>query len=348
MFESGPVFESGPEFESGSVFESGPVFDSGPAFESGPVFDGSFEGEHATPVEVSTPEATAAITDDRGGFDSLGEWFAPESDIDPPSAVTAPESAAYDPFDLFDDNVAEDVAPFEADSSYPSVAGYTHSESPHMAESQPGFVQPGFVQPEFVQPEFVQPDFVQPEFVQAAFTQPEDGFVTQIAPPPVNGIPFDSQLTEYPPQGATPGLAPVYPQVETPWSSPGVQWPEEVRGVNYLQGYPGQRKKRKSGLMQFGPEGISLTGKGFGNWTMSIGWLFVENIEIFGPEEILFTNQIKIDASSTAIVVKATDGAEIIFEVRSRRPPSLRSSLASLSYLLEAARQFRVLYPENQ
>lgn len=126
-----------------------------------------------------------------------------------------------------------------------------------------------------------------------------------------------------------------------PWNLPGMVWPDPLRGVQYLGGHPGHSRKRKNGTMVFSPHGLEVAGSGFQSWDMSIDWAFVEGVEIQGPDEVLFGDNVKIDSTSSALVVTMTDETRMFFEVRTRRPPSLRAALAPVLLMVENIRSHR-------
>ncbi len=126
-----------------------------------------------------------------------------------------------------------------------------------------------------------------------------------------------------------------------PWHSTGVAWPETLKGVSYLGGHPGHLRKRKNGAMMFSPAGVDITGSGFQSWSMHIDWSFIQRIEILGADEVMFTEHMKVDGNSSAVVVEVLDGTKLFFEVRLRRPPSLRATLAPILGLVEDIRHDR-------
>lgn len=113
-----------------------------------------------------------------------------------------------------------------------------------------------------------------------------------------------------------------------PWNQPGMVWPDPLRGVVYLGGHPGHPRKRKNGVVVFSPAGIEVSGSGFQTWEMSMDWSFVSRVEIQGPDEVMFSEHLKIDSTSSALIVEMSDATRMFFEVRTRRPPSLRAALA--------------------
>lgn len=113
-----------------------------------------------------------------------------------------------------------------------------------------------------------------------------------------------------------------------PWNQPGMVWPDPLRGVVYLGGHPGHPRKRKNGVVVFSPSGIEVSGSGFQTWEMSMDWSFVSRLEIQGPDEVMFSEHLKIDSTSSALIVEMSDATRMFFEVRTRRPPSLRAALA--------------------
>ena len=103
--------------------------------------------------------------------------------------------------------------------------------------------------------------------------------------------------------------------------------------------------KRKNGTMVFSAAGLDVGGSGFQDWSMAIDFAFLDAIEVQGPDEVMFGDNIKIDSTSSALVVSMTDGTRMFFEIRTRRPPSLRSTLAPVLLLVESARSWRAQHP---
>jgi hypothetical protein len=126
-----------------------------------------------------------------------------------------------------------------------------------------------------------------------------------------------------------------------PWEEPGVTWPDPLRGVLYLGGHPGYPRKRKNGTMIFSAAGLDVRGTGFQDWDMSMDWAYLDGIDIQGPDEIMFGDHLKIDSTSSALVISMSDGTRMFFEIRTRRPPSLRSTLAPLLMMVQSIRGHR-------
>ena len=126
-----------------------------------------------------------------------------------------------------------------------------------------------------------------------------------------------------------------------PWVRPGLIWPEPQRGVLYLGGHPAHPRKRKNGTLVFSPAGIDVSGTGFQSWAMTMDWAFVDRVEIQGPDELMFADNLKIDASSTALIVCMVDGTRMFFEIRSKRPPSIRAALAPVLILADGIPAYR-------
>jgi len=135
-----------------------------------------------------------------------------------------------------------------------------------------------------------------------------------------------------------PGASPAGPP---PWATPGMVWPDPLRGVLYLGGHPAHPRKRKNGTMIFSPKGLEVNGSGFQSWEMSMDWAYVEAMEIQGPDEVMFGDHLKIDSTSSALIVTMADQTRMFFEVRTRRPPSLRAALAPVLNMVENIRAYR-------
>jgi len=215
--------------------------------------------------------------------------------------------------------------------------------------------------PETVSPESFSPATVSPEsFSPESFGfQPFPEKPVDSVPTPVGYAPFGA-IDDAPaidPIIAESGPAPVIdPAVlpapapsafrsadggPPPWQTPGMVWPEPLRGVMYLGGHPGHPRKRKNGTMVFSPQGLDVSGTGFQSWDMSMDWAYLDGMEIQGPDEIMFTDHTKIDSTSSALVVVMVDGTRMFFEIRTRRPPSLRAALAPILLMVDNIKSHR-------
>lgn len=132
-----------------------------------------------------------------------------------------------------------------------------------------------------------------------------------------------------------------------PWQAPGMAWPDPVRGVVYLGGHPSHPRKRKNGTMRFSPVGLEVRGSGFHDWEMTMDWGYVDQLDVQGPDEVMFGDQLKIDSSSSAVIVVMNDGTRMVFEVRTRRPPSLRSAIAPVLLMVGNIRSWRAQLPHS-
>lgn len=127
----------------------------------------------------------------------------------------------------------------------------------------------------------------------------------------------------------------------SPWEAPGMVWPDPLRGVLYLGGHPGHPRKRKNGTMIFSPKGLEVNGSGFQSWEMNMDWAFLNRMEIQGPDEIMFGDHLKIDSTSSALIITMLDETRMFFEIRTRRPPSLRAALAPVLLMVENIKSHR-------
>lgn len=116
---------------------------------------------------------------------------------------------------------------------------------------------------------------------------------------------------------------------ETVWWESFNQWPDEFRSVTYLGGHPRNPKRRKNIGVGFSETGLKASASGFGGWELQVPWNRVRSLDIEGSDELMFRSSLRIDLSSTAIVVD-TDEGTLFFECRLRRPASVRSALAPL------------------
>ena len=126
-----------------------------------------------------------------------------------------------------------------------------------------------------------------------------------------------------------------------PWDAMGAAWPGDIPGVNYLGGHPSVKRKRKGGVMSFGPEGLRVRSAGVGRWDIQLDWQHSNSIDVQGPDEIMFSEALRIAPSSCVMIVEMTEGSRLFFEVVGRRPPSLRSEIAAVISMVAAGRTYR-------
>ena len=135
---------------------------------------------------------------------------------------------------------------------------------------------------------------------------------------------------------------------DAPWNNRSVQWPAQVSGVTYVGGHPDQTRKRKNGTIVFAPPGIRIAGSGLQSWDLDLPWTQITKVRVEGTDEVMFTEGIRIEPSSSALIVELIDGAKVYFEVRMRRPGSLRSPLAPVLQLAADIRSYRATGPLDQ
>ena len=118
--------------------------------------------------------------------------------------------------------------------------------------------------------------------------------------------------------------------VETNWWDAFAEWPEPFRSVTYLGGHPKHPKRRKNVTLHFNQMGVVAVTGGLANWGLEIPWSRVRSIDIEGSDELMFRSSLRIDLSSSALVLE-TDEGTVFFECRLRRPASVRTALATMT-----------------
>ncbi|NLA34450.1 MAG: hypothetical protein GX868_02040 [Actinobacteria bacterium] len=126
-----------------------------------------------------------------------------------------------------------------------------------------------------------------------------------------------------------------------PWDAMGAAWPADVAGVNYLGGHPSVKRRRKGGVMSFGRDGLRIRSAGVGRWDIQLDWEHTRSIDVQGPDEIMFSEALRVAPSSCVMIVEMTEGSRLFFEVTGRRPPSLRSEIAAVISMVDAGRTYR-------
>jgi len=181
------------------------------------------------------------------------------------------------------------------------------------------------------------------------WTEPPVASVASPPPPPAWAVPAagpTSAATE--PEAASapatsapaPSPAPVDGPAG-PWLSPSMVWPDSLRGVAYVGGHPAHPRRRKNGSLTFTPQGWVIEGGGFSSWRVDGGWHEIEHMSVQNAEELEFCEGLKIDAASSALSLQLVDGSQLVVEVRMRRPPSLRATLAPVLLMVEAIPTWR-------
>lgn len=108
-------------------------------------------------------------------------------------------------------------------------------------------------------------------------------------------------------------------------------WPDSFRSVTYIGGHPDHTRRRKNVLLTLDDRGIEAVSAGFGSWSLAVDWADVRSIDVEGSDELMFRSNIRIDLSSCAVVIETVQGT-LFFECRLRRPASVRSALAAVTY----------------
>ncbi|MEZ5323064.1 MAG: hypothetical protein R2698_13510 [Microthrixaceae bacterium] len=153
-----------------------------------------------------------------------------------------------------------------------------------------------------------------------------------------------------PPSTARNENPPDLPSEQTRWSewasenaeSSDREWPGPFEGVNFLGSYPTHSRRRKNGTLEFSLSGFSATGGSFQSWSVEGDWASVERLVVQGRDEVLFSEQLKIDSGSSALVFDLTEGRRLYFEIKGRRPPSVRASLEPVLEMLDSLNEARV------
>jgi|GEM_PF-6577424 len=172
---------------------------------------------------------------------------------------------------------------------------------------------------------------------------PEEAFAPDHADPPAAEGSLEPDVERGPAVSATEPVAAEPPEGPVPpWRMPGTVWPDPLRGVGYVGGHPDLPRRRKSGTMLFAPHGLVVSGSGFQSWQLHLEWSQIDQLSIQGADEVMFCDQIKIDPNSSAVCVDTIDGHRVFFEIRMRRPPSLRATLAPLLQMVESIGPWRV------
>jgi hypothetical protein len=135
---------------------------------------------------------------------------------------------------------------------------------------------------------------------------------------------FAEEPAQFQPPAPTGGMTP------QAFSSRMLQWPEPFRSVVYLGENPSHPRRRKGVTLAFSPAGVTAVSSGFSAWKVHLGWDDVTDLEFQGADEVKFTYDHRIDVNATAAIVGLNDGTAMVFEIKGRRPATLRSSMAPI------------------
>lgn len=117
-----------------------------------------------------------------------------------------------------------------------------------------------------------------------------------------------------------------------------IPYPEPFKGVSYLGGHPDHPRKRKNSVLVFSSAGVAMTGGGMGGGQFAIPWAQVRSLDVQGADEVKFTHNHRIDLNSSAVIVELRSGDVLVFEVKLRRPATMRSTLAPILSMVRSLR----------
>lgn len=251
-----------------------------------------------------------------------GVSFAPSGDLD----AGAISGGWVNPFDVMDPAIAnaDFGSGFSTDSHDPAVTagfGARPSNTDAATFDAPASAEPIPDGPGLDPSEAVLDDF---------FGELDHAPITESVPLAQGGNPDGATVVELDPHAS-----------DAPWNNRSVQWPAPVSGVTYVGGHPEQTRKRKNGTITFAPGGVRVAGSGLQSWDLDLPWTHVTKVRAEGTDEVMFTEGVRIEPSSSALIVELIDGAKVYFEVRMRRPGSLRSPLAPVLQLAADIRSYR-------
>jgi len=125
--------------------------------------------------------------------------------------------------------------------------------------------------------------------------------------------------------------------VSGPWDDPGIDWPEPIRNCVFLGGHPVHQRRRKNVIVAMRPGGLVIAGGGRG-WSAHVPWHEVRRLDVQGADEVKFTHNHRIDLNSSAVIVELRSGDVLVFEVKLRRPATMRSTLAPILSMVRSLR----------
>ena len=313
--------------------------------------DPAGSAEHADVAEIEAMSPSSWVEADVDGTPNV----AGSPQVTEPAAATEPPEADASPWDrspwatepvqefpVTDTLVTSDDAGFVPDSGFVPDAELG-AEAGFMAEIEPEVVSeptpPAGFQPLFdaggterdeLVEAFFNPDDVAPYDESTSADAEHSG--EDDADPAAWAAPPESDHVDAPEQQAPPRTTPAA------FASRSISWPEPYRPTTFLGDHPDHTRRRKNVSLGFSPAGITAASTGFNAWKVHLQWDDVRTLEFEGADEIKFTHNHRIDMNGTAVIITLTDNSTMVFEIRSRRPAMVRSTMAPIVNALASHR----------
>jgi hypothetical protein len=279
----------------------------------------SAEHADASTIETLSPSSWVEATVDGPPVAEASPWGRSPWSTD--SSVDAPV-AEEQPVDDHRDDVAFETQEPTAPSGFQPLFGAGEAEHDERVEA------------------FFNPDDVGP------YEEPARGFDVGSTPSETDGDPSSAWAPPSPEDRVgdpdEPADQSVRPAASTPtaFSSRSISWPEPFRPTTFLGDHPEHSRRRKNVSLGFSPAGITAVSTGFNAWKLHLLWDDVRDLEFEGADEVKFTHNHRIDMNGTAVIVTLTDNSTLVFEIRSRRPAMVRSTMAPIVNALASHRAF--------
>jgi hypothetical protein len=74
-----------------------------------------------------------------------------------------------------------------------------------------------------------------------------------------------------------------------------------------------------------------------GGWHLHVPWHAVARLDVQGADEIKFTHNQRVNSDGSVLVADLADGTTLLFEIRAKRPASLRAALAPIKDAIDGA-----------
>jgi hypothetical protein len=119
-------------------------------------------------------------------------------------------------------------------------------------------------------------------------------------------------------------------EVNGPWDDPSIEWPEAFRDSAFLGGHPVYQRRRKTCTVVLERRGLVAATPRTGGWHLHIPWHAVTRLDVQGADEIKFTHNQRVRSDGSVLVADLADGTTLLFEIRTKRPASLRAAVAPI------------------
>jgi hypothetical protein len=124
-------------------------------------------------------------------------------------------------------------------------------------------------------------------------------------------------------------------EVTGPWDDPAIAWPDAFRDSAFLGGHPIHQRRRKTCTVLLERRGLVAATSRTGGWHLHIPWHAVTRLDVQGADEIKFTHNQRVNSDGSVLVADLADGTTLLFEIRAKRPATLRAAVAPIKDVID-------------